>query len=373
MNKQELLKKCHTISADPLKFLKKEKEEKSRNFIGYTCVFVPEELLHAYGYTPIRILGYSSQLSSVEKHLPSNCCEFARSMMQSFIKGDLDLCDMFVFSNCCDTLAVISDITSDLSDKPSFILNTPTGFNSETSKDFLNNELIRLQEALEKLSGKKASEESLKASWALYTKNYSLSKRLAELRLEKPGIISGYDSNAVIAAGNYLAKDEHNEILEELIKILEAEEAPKLRAHKMILSGSTNGNLEMIKLIEECGCIIVDDDLCETSRSIPLEFNDTFSFPETQSERIFHRFCPVKINDSVRYSNWILDKYKKTEARGVFFMYFPACDAQFIEYSYVKKRLGEENIKSYTIELVIGNKNQGQVLTRVEAFLESIR
>jgi len=42
--------------------------------IGFFCPYVPEELIHAAGALPFRLMGTPAKMSHVQAHLPSNCC-----------------------------------------------------------------------------------------------------------------------------------------------------------------------------------------------------------------------------------------------------------------------------------------------------------
>ncbi|MBM4347211.1 MAG: 2-hydroxyacyl-CoA dehydratase, partial [Deltaproteobacteria bacterium] len=51
--------------------------------IGFFCPYVPEEMLHAAGALPFRLMGPPIKMSRVQAHLPPNCCHLAKSSLES--------------------------------------------------------------------------------------------------------------------------------------------------------------------------------------------------------------------------------------------------------------------------------------------------
>ena len=62
---------------------------------GWLCTYVPEEIIHAAGALPIRIIGYSHEanLDDGTAHLYINNCSFSRSCLQLGLEGAYDFLD----------------------------------------------------------------------------------------------------------------------------------------------------------------------------------------------------------------------------------------------------------------------------------------
>jgi two-component system response regulator len=63
---------------------------KDRVPIGFFCPYVPEELIHAAGALPFRLMGTPVKMSHVQAHLPPNCCHLVKSSLESLLQGELD-------------------------------------------------------------------------------------------------------------------------------------------------------------------------------------------------------------------------------------------------------------------------------------------
>ena len=128
---------------------------KDRKAIGFFCLYVPEELLHAAGFLPLRLMGTPVKMSHVQAHLPSNCCHLVKSSLESLLQGDLDFLEGVVFSQTCDSMQGLSDIWAHQRRLPiHFNLMVPTNLDSEHSRHYLKAEIERFKEFVESHSGR---------------------------------------------------------------------------------------------------------------------------------------------------------------------------------------------------------------------------
>ncbi|MGZ7442134.1 2-hydroxyacyl-CoA dehydratase subunit D [Paenibacillus sp. TH7-28] len=372
MELNEIIKECHDIIRDPKAYLRQRQEETGCRYMGYTCPFAPGPVIHAADYVPVRIFGFEKKLEQTDKYLPSNCCEFAKNITEFLGSSESDFLEGMLFTHCCDTLQVVTDISERILSKPVYRFNLPTHIDSESALMFTNRQVTELANALN-AGGRTASEDSIEHSWAIYRRNGELLRRLYELRAEKPGVLSGTDAIALMIAGHFMPKEQHNLYLEQVITELENREG-KRGVLNVVLSGFNNGDVELIRLIESCGCNVIYDDLCETSRGIPHgEPAAGYAFPDSISGDIASCYCPAKTCTQSDSPNRLLQKIRDTEAKGVIFFLLPFCDPQAIEYAGLKRKLNAEGIRSLVLEPVFGSRNSAQLHTRIEAFLESLQ
>ncbi|BCJ94420.1 R-phenyllactate dehydratase small subunit [Anaerocolumna cellulosilytica] len=374
MKINEIYLECHRIVDNPIKYMKEEKEKTGQKYIGYICIFPPEELLHASGYIPVRIMGFSNKFINSEKYITSNCCEYVKSMIDFLSSEDAEILDGVVFGHCCDTLQVTANIAPTITNKNIFVYNVPANLDSEAAFNYVKKEICNFRSELEETLSIQLKEEKMEESYNTYKENRRLLKELYRLRKDNTGLISGYDSLAVIMAGLYMPKEKHNELLRELLNQLENETQQQLKSEKkkILISGILNLNLNIIKAIEESDAIVMNDDLCEGARMIPRNEVCEYKYPDAFAENTTSLFCPVKNYKHSSYEQILRDKYTETGCNGIIFVYFPFCDPQFMEYAYVKKKFAEEKIKTLLIETVINTNNFAQLQTRIEAFVESL-
>ena len=64
------------------------RKQDGQKIFGWLCTYVPEEVLHAAGILPIRIVGYSHEvvLDDGNAYLYINNCSYSRSCLQMGLK-----------------------------------------------------------------------------------------------------------------------------------------------------------------------------------------------------------------------------------------------------------------------------------------------
>jgi len=74
------------------------------------CIYTPEELLHAAGFYPFRILGNPGETLQADAYFPPNMCSFTRNCLEGVFDGTYDFLDGFITSNNCDHIRRFYDI-----------------------------------------------------------------------------------------------------------------------------------------------------------------------------------------------------------------------------------------------------------------------
>ena len=372
----QLIKKAHRIADDPYGFIKARSKEKKR-YIGYTCLFVPEEILHAAGFIPIRIFGKHKGLDTSEKYIPSQCCDFVKNLTSSFDKGTFSFLEAAVFGFCCDTMQVTSSILKERRLIEVFQINIPTKFGGALARNYLIKEIDLFRRSMEERLKITITEEALYESIRIYQENDSLLGQLKDFKKTASGSLAGSDFLAALSMGCFIPKEAHNAYLKELLEALKARSENVTRPtgdkkKRIILSGFLNNDIDLVRRIENLGVSIVDEDLCEGSRSLTSGKALDLAPTHLIADRILSRYCPVKSEFKMDYSEQLIKKYRENAAEGIVIFLYRFCDPQYMEYAMAKPRLIDANIPTLVLEPVIGGDNFKQIETRLEAFIESI-
>ncbi len=376
MRANQFIKKAHGIVNDPYGFIRTCSKEK-KQYIGYNCLFVPEEIPHAAGFIPIRLFGKHKGLDTSEKYIPSQCCDFVKNLTSSFDKGTFSFLEAAVFGFCCDTMQVTSSILKERRLLEVFQVNIPTKFGGALARNYLIMEIDLFRRSMEERLKITISEEALYESIRVYQENESLLRQLKEFKKTFSESLSGTDFLAALSMGYFIPKEAHNDYLKALLKALttRGEDFTQPAGNKkkrIILSGFLNNDIDLVKRIENLGVSIVDDDLCEGSRY--LTSGKAFDSAPTHliADRMLSRYCPVKSEFKMDYSELLIKKYRENAAEGIVIFLFRFCDPQYLEYAIAKPKLMDANIPTLVLEPVIGGDNFKQIETRLEAFIESI-
>ena len=78
------------------------KERSGGKVIGLFCCSVPEELIHAAGMLPVRLLGEHEDNSEADVFFPVNVCPYPKACFDQALKGKYDYLDGMVVPNVCD-------------------------------------------------------------------------------------------------------------------------------------------------------------------------------------------------------------------------------------------------------------------------------
>ena len=208
MRADQLIEAAHRIVSDPYGSIRTRSKEKKR-YIGYNCLFVPEEILHAAGFIPIRIFGKHKGLDTSEKYIPSQCCDFVKNLTSSFHSGTFSFLDAAVFGFCCDTMQVTSSILRERHLLEVFQVNIPTKIGGALARNYLIKEIDLFRRSMEERLEVSIAEEALYESIRVYQENDRLLRRLKDFKKAGSGFLSGADFLAVLSMGYFIPKEAH--------------------------------------------------------------------------------------------------------------------------------------------------------------------
>ncbi|OGW12778.1 MAG: hypothetical protein A3G93_03570 [Nitrospinae bacterium RIFCSPLOWO2_12_FULL_45_22] len=348
-----------------------------RKIIGYICNYTPEEIIYASRAIPVRIMSDQTPPSIADGHFQSFYCAFSRSCLDQALRGEYDYLDGLVYAYACDHQRGIFNIWA--RNKPDLyveLIDMPSRIDLPEAKRFYTQELRKFQASLQKALKVTITDEALWKAIEIYDTHRSLLRRLYELRSRIPSPIWGWQVLTVLLAGMVMPKEEHNNLLRQLLQELEesnlsyAPRSPNGQIRLMIV-GSEVDNPRVYQLIEEAGAIIVADDICNGSRYI---WEDT-PRGEDPMESIAQRYlnkvpCPVKHPPQRRY-NHILELAEHLRVQGIIILHQKFCDPHEWEYPYLNKLFKEKGLISMVLE-IDPNFSEEEIRTQAEALIERI-
>ena len=371
----EALGRLMEFRDDPYAPARSWKERTGGTVIGYFCCYAPEEIIHAAGALPVRITGENRQILKSGAHLQSYCCSLARTGLDMALTGGLDFLDGTVFTHTCDTMMRLSDIwrlNAGFAFHGDVVI--PVRLEGKAALDYLYTEVARFKEAVEGYLGP-ISEGALQESIELYNRNRELLRELYGMRRENPTMLPSDQALWLVASSSLMEKREHNELLEKAIQEIKAEGASAGEGKvPLFVVGSVMDQWEFLKMVEEVGATVVDDDLCTGYRyfdeAAPEDPDPVMSLTRRIADRAS---CPCKYRPSTQRAGYLVDRVAGSGARGVIFFQFKFCDPHAFDYPYLKDALDAEGIPSLLLEIEHGSVSAEQLRTRVEALLETIR
>ncbi len=342
---------------------------------GFTCSYAPQELLHAAGYAPVRILSRTGGTPRSDELLQAFACSLARSVLDSALAGEFDFLSLVVFSHTCDTMQNVADLwRRNRPQVPALIASLPTRVDGPLPRAYYRCELGRLCEELAAL-GTPVTDDALWKSIALYQEHRGLMRKLYALRRAKPGLLNAADTLRLVTASFLMPREAHRAIVLRAIEMLEAAEPPPpLDKPKVLLAGSVCHSPDFLSTIEGAGCAIVDDDLCMGSRAFAMAEAPDGDPLDALAEMYLSRTpCPAFHHPDYQPGEAMLARAKEAEADGVVLLLTKFCDPWGFEYPPINNALTEAGIPVLALEVEQHLPPPEQLRTRAEAFAELLQ
>ncbi|UMZ73127.1 2-hydroxyacyl-CoA dehydratase subunit D [Natranaerofaba carboxydovora] len=146
--------------------------KKNNNLIGWFCTYVPEELIHAAGFTPHRILPYNEG-SRKDKYLPPNFCPYVRNIIEK-IEQDKNSFEGLIVANSCNAMLHLYNVVKENFDLPVHLLHVPR-LNTKAACEYFAFQIKNLKIFLENINGN-VTTESLAETIKLYHKTAEILK-----------------------------------------------------------------------------------------------------------------------------------------------------------------------------------------------------
>jgi bzd-type benzoyl-CoA reductase N subunit len=371
------LDKFREINRDfPKTKLIQEHKSSGGKVFGWLCTYIPEEIIHAAGILPIRIVGYSreKELDEGTAYLYVNNCSFSRSCLQLGLQGDYDFLDGVVGGSTCDGARRLFDLWRAYIGTPfHHVLTIPRKYTEKAHNLYLY-EVEQFTQHLEEFLGFKISDESLLASIKLYNETRQLLMQLYEYRKRDNPPITGAETMEVLNASFRMPKEVFNEWLKGILEeIAKSGNSHKHRA-RLMLVGSVLTNTEFIKSIEDQGGLVVTDELCTSTRywTDPVIIDDKKSLREAVARRYLNNFPCARMFPSDERFNRIMQFAQDYRIDGVISQIVRYCVPYCHDLPLLTKKLKEKGIPILALDVEYGSSGSGQIATRVQAFLEML-
>jgi len=355
------------------------KEEHRRAVVGYFPVYAPLELIHAGGLLPVGLHGAGDQLDlqHADARFGSFICSIVKSTLELGLTGRLDLFDGLLFSSICDSARNLCWVMKrNFPGKYVDFLHLPHNPASPSSVDFLRGEYQRLASRLESIGGRRPTDEALRISTGLYNRNRSLIRQLYAFRSQDPHRLPTSDLYALVRAGDLLPVEEHNECLAEaLAQVSRAPGKPRDNI-RVVVEGSfcEQPPLQLIKLMEQAGCYVVDDDFILGPRWFTEDLPLTGDPLTTLAESYLNRAVYSSVRHDARKPRHkeLVAKVRRNRAQAVILLIAKFCEPAYFDYVLYKRELEAAGLPHLLVEFEEKMFTFERLQNEVETFVESL-
>ena len=361
-----------------------EAREQGEKVVGSYCVFVPEEIVRAAGATLVGLCsGADFAMEEVERILPRNTCALIKSSFGFKLGGVcpyLESADMIVGENTCDgkkkAYEELDKLVSNL-----YVMDLPQT-KSDSARALLKAEYVRFAKAMEELTGKPITVETLKQGIAITNEKRKALHRLAAIRKADPEPISGLDALLASQVSFYDAPVRFTQSVNALCDELEKRVADNLGAFpaktpRILMSGCPMAvpNWKLPWIVESAGAVIVGEESCVGERGIRNLTDDSGQDMDSLLEAIVDRYfkidCAIFTPNTDRAEH-VAQMARDYKADGVIHYSLNFCQPYQIESMGLDTKMEKEGIPFLRIETDYSPEDAQQLKTRVEAFVEMI-
>ncbi len=355
--------------------------EPGRKVIGYMPIYVPREIIHAAGMLPLGILGGGDQIEVIhgDAYYQSYICRIPRSTIELAISGRLDFVDGMLFPSICDVIRNLSGMWQ-LMFKDVYVryFDVPQNYRDDIGGNYYVNELKELCTGLEKIGGKKITDEALRQSIAVFNENRRLVNDLYAFRAKEPWRAPAAEVYLILRAGMVLPVEEHSQLIVDYLAAVENEERSKRDNCRIILQGlfCEQPPLNMVKSIELAGCYIVNDDFMLVTRwlteDVPTDGDPIKNLADAflrHSQDTSAKYEP----DHKKKGIYLVDMVRNNSAEGVIFAAPSFCDPALLDRPMLQDTLTANGIPSISFKYAENSGQMQPIREQAGTFADSIK
>jgi len=351
------------------------KKRTGRKVIGYTCPYVPVEIISAAGALPVWVLGNTETVVEAGAYIQSYFCRYMRNIFDQGLRGVYDYLDGIVVPRTCDAMQSLYEHWVRYIATPyKWFLQHPFVTSTSYALTYWTTELTAFRESLKKFTGRQISDDDLRAAINVYNTNRSLLRQLHDLQRSNQVPISGTETLDVILSGLTMPVEEHNKLLEVLIQELpKREETPQGKYRLMVIRGClAEDAMPSLQEIEKLGGIIVTDVTCTGTERFSQDVTTEGDPLSAIALRYLRGVRCTEYSPMEPLFKHVLRAAKDYRIQGAIFLLEKYCDPYCLAYPDLRRDLEEQGIPSLLIETGEIAMPLGQIGTRIQAFFEMI-
>jgi benzoyl-CoA reductase subunit C len=373
---ETVLSVLEQVAAEPLAYARRWKAETGSRVIGLFPMHFPGELAHAAGALPIILQEDDEPITIGQSNVFNFYCGYNRSIIDQALRGEFEVLDAILFGDHCVQLLGTADvIRANLPDKPILFNQLCSILDADWAMRETQGTFRQLWRELEALIGGTIDEREVHESIRLFNRNRGMIRRLYDMRRAGQISLTGRQMQAIVKSSMVMDKAQHCALLEKLIVDLELAR-PRHDAVRVFLSGHLchAPKLSVLDLVEECGGVVVDDDLYHGFRFVFADIDETGSPIDALANWYLSRSkkvpCPTRAVKGLDWEDYLLKAVSNSGAQGLIILMAKFCEPHMFFYPEIKEAFEKHGIPHLLIETEHEAMPIEALQTRVETFME---
>ncbi|WP_227999064.1 2-hydroxyacyl-CoA dehydratase subunit D [Nocardia australiensis] len=366
------------IAEDPDSYVAQWKRRTGGKVVGAFPMNFPAEIAHAAGALPV-IIQENREPDSIGRNLLAEFyCGYTRNIADQAAKGRLDGYDgFFLADHCIQLLGAVDVVRSESEDRPLYFGQLESAMGATWTPEVVREKMRSFVDEMAVFAGTSVTAAALSRSITLFNENRRLLRTLFAARRSGNARLTATQLQSLVKSGMVMDKAEHTRALRHIVAGLdEVTRDHRVRIH---LSGHFchAPKPEILQTIEECGAIVVDDDLYHGARYISTDVAEDVdplaAISDWYLQRDANMPCPTRVRHATDWEDRLIESIESSGAEGVIVLMAKFCEPHMLYYPQLRKRLSEYGIAHLLIETEHDGVPVESIRTRVEALLERIR
>lgn len=372
MKINEIISRLEYAANHPKEMLK-EHVDAGYKAIGCFPVFCPEELVHAAGMVPMGIWGGNIEIVKAKEYFPAFACSLVQAILEYGIKGSYSGLSGVIIPAMSDTLITLTqNWKSAIKDIPMIGFVHPQNRKIEAAVDYLVTEYELVKSKLEEISGKKITEEALKNSIDIFNEHRRVMMEFVEMVPDYLNTFTPTLRSAIIKSGHFMRKEEHTQLVKELIEHYKAEPKEKFNGKKVLVTGIILDDKNILEILENNDLAIAYDNVAHETVQFATPIPER---GKTQIERLARQWsdieaCSLAYDPEKKRGKLIAEDVKRLGLDGVLYAMLAFSDYEEYDYPIFKKDMEAAGIPHLLFEVEQGSPSIEQLRTRVQTFAE---
>lgn len=346
--------------------------------LGHFQVYFPEEIAHAAGMFPLKMMGAdtSVQIKEADAHIAAFVCSILRTSLEQALAGRLDFMSIYVTHPICDAARHLNGVwTRRFPETSCQILYFPHNARSAYREAYLFEEYRRIAGIIEEATGKPISDESLRASIDVFNENRRLLRELYAIKRETPWLVTLVEAYLLTRAAGVMARERHNELLRQALPLIGARENKPQDKLRMVFEGGfcEQPPLEMLSVLQDVA-YIVDDDLLIGLRWLTEDVPTAGDPMQNLAVAYFESssYSPVQRDPRKPKEEMLLARIRGSGAQAAIVSAAKMCEPGLEEQVAYDTALSDAGVPHLIMEFEEKTANFEQTRMEVETFAESL-
>jgi bcr-type benzoyl-CoA reductase subunit C len=373
------LDELSAVAREPAGYVRRWRERHpGRKVAGVLPMNFPREIAHAAGTLAVVIQDDRRPVAEGRALLPEFYCGYTRNLADQAATGRLSTYDGIFLADHCISLVGAADVARAVDPgTPVFFGMLISSMSDTWAPTRIREMMAAFRDEFATFSGSAVTDEALHASIRAHNADRQLVRSLFDERRSGRARFTPSQLQDVVTSGMVMDPSEHRELL--LEAVAQADDVARGDRVRVHLSGHLchSPRPELLDVIEECGAVVVDDDLYHGRRYVSTDVDEDGDPLDGVAGWYARRNvtipCPTRVQHDVDWDGYLLGAIRSSGAEAVIHLMPKFCEPHMLYYPELRKALDAAGVPQLLLETEHEGLPAETVRTRVEAVVERVR